>query len=178
LKPANATFNLYQSADELWFLIVTTPDHWPALATGIGHPELLTDPRFANPAVQAANSAALAEILDGVFKGQPLAHWRDVFEKAHIPFGIVQRPGDVITDPQLIQNDIIVPLEGAGGALTSTISSPIQLHGVSKVAARRAPEIGEHSEEILGELGFHSDEIESFHAEGTVPTRHDPVTAK
>ena len=169
-SPANAAFNLYQSSDEHWFLIVTTPDHWPALAKGIGRPDLLTDARFADPAKQAANASALAEILDGLFKSQPLTHWRDVFDKAQIPFGVAQTPAEVINDPQLRENDIIVPLEGAGGKLTSTISSPIQMHGVSKVPAKRAPDIGEHSDEILEELGFAADQIDSFRANGTVPT--------
>ena len=172
-NPPNATFNVYQTADEHWFLIVTTPEHWPALATGIGRPDLVTDARFADPAKQAANSAALADILDNVFRSQPLAHWREVFEKAHIPFGIVQRPTEVINDPQLHENDIIVPLEGTGRTLTSTISSPIQVRGITKVPARRAPAIGEHSEEILEQLGFEPDEIQALHDSGAVPqVRH------
>ena len=175
MKPANATFNVYQSSDEHWFLIVTTPDHWPALATGIGRADLLTDVRFADPAKQAANAGALAEILDSLFKNQPFAHWREVFDKAHVPFGIVQTPAEVINDPQLHENNIIVPLEGAGGKLTSTISSPIQLRGVTKVPARRAPEIGEHSEEILEQLGFEPDEIHALHSSGTVPATKEPA---
>ena len=66
-------------------------------------------------------------------------------------------------------NDIIVPLEGAGGKLTSTISSPIQVHGVTKAPAQRAPELGEQSEEILEELGFDRGEIEALHNSGAVP---------
>jgi len=174
-NPPNATLNVYQSSDDHWFLIVMTPDHWPALASGIGRPDLLTDARFADPAKQAANSAALAEILDTLFRSQPLAHWRDVFEKAHIPFGLVQTPPEVIKDPQLHENNIIVPLEGAGGKLTSTISSPIQVHGVAKVPARRAPEIGEHSEEILEQLGFQPDEIHALHSSGAVPATREPA---
>ena len=59
-----------------------------------------------------------------------------------------------IKDPQLAANGIVVPLEGAG-KVTSTISSPIQVHGVEKVPARRGPTLGEHNEEILHELGGH-----------------------
>src|SRR5947209_142129 len=66
-NPPNATFNVYRAADDNWFLIVLTPDHWPAFAAAIGRPELTTDPRFSDPAKLAANSAALREILDGVF---------------------------------------------------------------------------------------------------------------
>ena len=70
-------------------LIVLTPDKWPALVNGIGRPELLTDARFADPAKQAANSAQLTAILDQTFASQPMAHWREVFEHAHLTFGVV-----------------------------------------------------------------------------------------
>jgi crotonobetainyl-CoA:carnitine CoA-transferase CaiB-like acyl-CoA transferase len=75
----------------------------------------------------------------------------------------------VIKDPQLQLNDIVVPLEGVGGTLTSTISSPIQVHGVPKTPAKRAPGIDEHNEEVLEQLGFGTDEIEGMRASGAVP---------
>src|ERR1700754_879560 len=56
LDPPNAIFNVYRSSDDNWFLLVVTPDHWPALATGIGRPDLLTDTRFADAAKLAANA--------------------------------------------------------------------------------------------------------------------------
>ena len=93
----------------------------------------------------------------------------EIFAGLNVTFGAVRGPQEVINDPQLRANDIVVPLEGAGGKLTSTISSPIQVHGVNKVPARRAPEIGEHNEEILTELGFDAKAIEGFHSSGTVP---------
>jgi len=168
-NPPNATFNVYQAADEAWFLIVLTPDKWPALANGIGRPDLLTDARFAEPAQRAANSAALTAILDETFAAQPMAHWSEVFEQAHLTFGVVHTPSEVIKDPQLRANDIVVPLEGAGGKLAFTIGSPLQVHDVAKVPARRAPGIGEHSVEILQQLGFGTDEIAALNASGTVP---------
>ena len=110
----------------------------------------------------------LAGILDDVFGLQPMAHWREIFDQGHITFGVVRAPVDVINDPQLRENDIVVPLEGAGANLKLTISSPIQVRDVSKVPARRAPEIGEHNEEILKQLGFDSNQIERLVASGVV----------
>jgi formyl-CoA transferase len=81
----------------------------------------------------------------------------------------VRGPQEVIDDPQLRVNDIVVPLEGAGGKLTSTISSPIEVHGVAKVPARRAPNLGEHTEEILRDLGFDAKGIEDLRTSGAVP---------
>jgi crotonobetainyl-CoA:carnitine CoA-transferase CaiB-like acyl-CoA transferase len=75
-------------------------------------------------------------------------------------------------------NDIVVPLEGAGEGLTSTISSPIQVHGVSKVPARRAPRIGEHNHEVLSELGFTTEDIDGLRASGAIPpVQQKPVAA-
>jgi crotonobetainyl-CoA:carnitine CoA-transferase CaiB-like acyl-CoA transferase len=87
----------------------------------------------------------------------------------------VREPQEVINDPQLRLNDIIVPLEGAGGKLKSTISSPIQVRGVVKVSARRAPEIGEHNEEVLQQLGFNAKEIGDLRASGAVPKAKSQV---
>jgi formyl-CoA transferase len=92
-----------------------------------------------------------------------------VFNGVHVTFGAVRGPQEVINDPQLQLNDIVVPLEGAGGKLTTTISSPMQVHGVTKVSAKRAPEIGEHNEEVLRQLGFSATEIDGLRASGVVP---------
>ena len=174
LKPPNAILNVYQSSDDIWFLIVLTPDKWPALTKAIGRPDLLTDPRFADSAKQAANSADLTAILDQLFKSQPMSHWREAFDLAHLTFGVVHAPSEVVKDPQLRENEIVVPIAGAGGDLKFTVNSPMQVQGVVKVAAKRAPEIGEHNEEILTELGFEKREIESLRvggAFGTPPAR-------
>jgi len=167
-NPANAALNVYRSADDTWFVLIVTSDKLAAVAKAIDRPDLLTDPRFSDPAKLAASMPQLVEILDEVFGAQPMSHWYEVFNGVHVTFGAVRGPEEVITDPQLQANDIIVPIEGAGGKLTSTISSPIQVHGVSKVSAKRAPDIGEHNDEVLQELGFNAAEIDGLRATGVV----------
>jgi formyl-CoA transferase len=115
------------------------------------------------------NMPQLTAILDEVFGAKPLAHWYEVFSGVHVTFGAVKGPEDVINDPQLRANDIVVPLDGAGGQMTSTISSPITVHGVTKVSARRAPDIGEHNDEVLHQIGFNLADIERLRAEGAIP---------
>src|SRR3984893_16586639 len=168
-NPANAALNVYQASDGTWFLLIVTPDKLASVAKAIGRPDLLTDPRFSNPAKLAENMRQLTEILDKIFCSQPMAHWYEVFNGVHATFGAVRGPQEVINDPQLRSNDIVVPLEGAGGKLASTISSPIQVHGVPKVPARRAPDIGEHNEELLRQLGFDATEIDGLRASGAIP---------
>src|SRR5271156_4626167 len=167
--PANAGLNTYRSSDGTWFVVVATPDKVPAVLKALGREDILTDPRFSDPAKLAQNRPQLTEILDEIFGSQPMSHWYEVFNGVHVPFGAVREPKEVVNDPQLRANDIVVPLEGAGEKLTSTISSPIQVHGVTKVPARRAPGIGEHNDEVLKELGFTGDDIASLRANGAVP---------
>jgi crotonobetainyl-CoA:carnitine CoA-transferase CaiB-like acyl-CoA transferase len=174
-NPANAAMNIYKSSDDIWFLLVVSPEKIPAFAEGIGRPDLLKDPRFADLAKLTTNMGQLTAILDEIFSAQPMAHWREVFDKANITYGMVQNPHDVIKDPQLIENGIVVPLAGAGGNLKNTISSPIQVHGVTKVPAKRAPELGEHNEEILKELGFDPKEIDGLRMSGTLGKPKEPA---
>jgi crotonobetainyl-CoA:carnitine CoA-transferase CaiB-like acyl-CoA transferase len=168
-NPASAALNVYRAGDGTWFVLIIDPNKAEAVAKAIGRTDLITDPRFSDPAKLMANMPQLTAILDEIFAAQPMAHWYEVFSGVNVTFGAVRGPQEVINDPQVRVNDIIVPLEGAGGNMTSTISSPIQVHDVSKVPAKRAPEIGEHNDEILKELGFDPKAIEAFHANGTVP---------
>jgi crotonobetainyl-CoA:carnitine CoA-transferase CaiB-like acyl-CoA transferase len=168
-NPANAALNVYKASDGTWFVLIVTPDKIAAVAEAIGRPDLLRDPRFSDPAKLKINMPQLTAILDEVFGAQPMSHWYEVFNGVHVTFGAVRGPQEVINDPQLRANEIVVPLDGAGGKLTSTISSPIQVQGIAKNPARRAPEIGEHNEEILGQLGFDADAIEGLRTRGAIP---------
>jgi len=173
-NPANAALNVYRSADDTWFVLIVTPDKLAAVANAIGRADLLTDPRFSEPAKLMQNMPQLTAILDEVFGSQPMAHWYEVFNSVHVTFGAVRGPQEVIGDPQLRMNEIVVPLQGAGGKLTSTVSSPIQVHGVTKVPAKRAPSLGEHNEEVLKELGFSVSEIDALLSNGAVRRPKEP----
>ncbi|MFQ3456682.1 CoA transferase [Bradyrhizobium sp. UFLA01-814] len=167
--PANAAMNVYRSSDGTWFVLIVTPDKFVTVVKAIGRADLLTDPRFSSPAQIVANMTPLTAIFDELFGTHPMAHWHSVFAGLNVTFGEVRGPQEVINDPQLQENEIIVPLNGAGGKLTSTISSPIKVHGVTKAPARRGPGLGEHTEEILGELGFDAKSVANLRESGAVP---------
>lgn len=178
MNPPNPIINVYRTSDEHWFLIVVQAKDWPALAKAAGLPDLISDVRFADEKARVANASQLTEILDRTFASQPLAQLRSALDQANVTYGVVRHPSEAITDPQLLENDIIVPLEGAGENLKQTISSPIKIHGVTKVPARRAPDLGEHNDEVLKELGFSNSEIEGLRAGGTVPPlRRESIAA-
>ena len=177
-NPANAALNVYRAADDTWFVLIVEPGKLQAVAQAIGRTDLLTDPRFSEPAKLMANMPQLTAILDDVFGAQPMEHWNKVFSGLRVTFGAVRGPQEVVADPQVRANDIIVPLEGAGGQVTSTISSPFQIHGVAKEPARRAPELGEHNAQILAELGFTTAAIDDLRAGGALSSPAKHATAK
>ena len=166
--PVNPLINPYQSADGQWFMLVASPPHWPGLAKAVGHPELLTDPRFADIEGFVTNSAVLTGLLDAEFRSRPLVHWKEVLDRERITYSVIQTPEETAKDPQLRANDIVVPLKGVSG-LEYTVNSPINLRGMVKVPATRAPELGEHNDEILADLGFSAEEIEELRAAGAIP---------
>src|SRR5262249_1145984 len=139
--PENAALNVYQAGDGTWFMIALTPDKIEAVAKAIGRPDLLTDPRFSDPGKLKDSRPELIVILGEIFRVQPMSDWYEVFSNTGVIFGVVQEPQDVIKDPQLRANDIVVPIEGAGDSVTETISSPFQIHGVTKVPAKGAPKL-------------------------------------
>src|SRR5260370_12176745 len=176
-NPENGAMNVNRSADDTWFVLLVTPDKLAAVAKAIDRTDLLTDPRFSDPAKLVQNMPQLTAILDEVFSSQPMSHWYEVFNGVHVTFGAVRGPQEVINDPHVRGNEMVVALVGSRGKPPLTVSSPIQRHGVTKTAARRAPELGEHNDEILKDLGFDAKTIDSLRVSGAVPKTKEPSAA-
>src|SRR5689334_1917742 len=98
--PASAALNVYRASDGTWFVLIVMPDKLAAVAKAIGRSDLLTDPRFSDPAKLTANMPQLTAILDEAFSAQPIEHWNEVFNGVHVTFGAVRGPLEVIDDPQ------------------------------------------------------------------------------
>ncbi|QRY46095.1 CoA transferase [Mycolicibacterium boenickei] len=167
-QPVNAMTNPYRSGDDRWFMLAAKQSAWPVVAKAIGRSDLLGDPRFADSKAIAQHSGELAKVLDDEFQSYPLDHWAEVLDEARIPFGVIQTPAEAADDPQLRAAGIVVPIEGAED-LEFTVNNPITLRGLARVPSRRAPDHGEHNDEVLAELGFSPDEIDQLREAKAIP---------
>src|SRR3954454_24672799 len=147
----------YRCADGRWLLLSIAPDEWrwdkfkSCLADAA-----LDDPHYASIASREENARALVRELDRVFATRDLAHWRRVLDEAGLIFGIVAETQDIASDEQVLAAGHLVPVAQAG---YMTINSPIEIGGQQKVPARRAPDVGAHSEQVLREAGYEDAEI-------------------
>ena len=97
------------------------------------------------------NARALVRELDRIFATRDLAHWRRVLDEAGLIFGIVAETHDIATDEQVLAAGHLVRFTDAE---YMTVNSPIEIGGQEKVPPRRAPDVGEHSEQVLREAGY------------------------
>ncbi len=151
----NATINLYECRDGRWFLLVMIREDkvWERFVEALGSPESLADPRFATVEHRRGNVEALVEALDAIFRTRDYEDWRERLDDAGITFGSIARLEDVVADPQAAANDLFVEAVTADGKTVRTVTSPFEIAGIAKTAAGPAPEIGEHTDEVLTAAG-------------------------
>ena len=93
----------------------------------------------------------------------------EVLDAARLPYGVVQIPDEIVKDPQLLANEIIIPIDDGAAPPRYTVNSPVTIKEAPKVAPRVAPGLGEHTDQVLQELGFDSDQIGGLRASGAIP---------
>jgi formyl-CoA transferase len=163
----NAVTNHYRCRDGRWLMLslLNEDRQWPTLARCLGRDDLIADARFAAKADRHARSLELIKIFDETFAGKDLAEWRTILDGNGLVFGVVGILDDIPNDRQMIENEVLVPYDGQD---ILTINSPIWVDGSKKVPPRRAPDIGEHSDEILRRYGYDEAAIGKLRASGTV----------
>ena len=163
----SALANHYRCRDGRWFLMALHNEarQLAGFLKAIEAEQLAEDPRFATTLSRRANAVALTAILDDIFATRDLAEWRPVLEKAGVTFGAVFSVDEAADDRQARQIGALVPFADGAGL---TISSPFDLDGVPKVAPRRAPAVGQHSEAVLRDAGYAAEEVARLKALGVL----------
>jgi len=165
----NPLVNCYRSSDARWFWLLGLQGdrHWPDLIRAIARPEIQDDPRFSNIRVRRENAAACVALLDEVFAAHPMAHWVDALDRAGMWWAPVQTVSEMIDDPQARASGAFVPTQIAEGT-AEMVASPADFAGTPGPPPTMAPEFGQHTEEILLELGYDWERIAALREAGAI----------
>jgi crotonobetainyl-CoA:carnitine CoA-transferase CaiB-like acyl-CoA transferase len=141
---------------------------WAPLCRGIGHEELIDDPRFATNPVRAANRAELIPFLEGLFASGTRDEWLAGLRSHGVPCAPVNELEDALTQPQVVHNGTLTELNHPVYGNYVVPSNPIKMSATPPRPRGYVPAVGEHTRAILAELGFGPSEIDKFEAAGVV----------
>ena len=158
----------YQCRDGRWLLLSIAADEWrwDKFKTCFGSPAVFEDERFATDALRNKHARELVAILDRLFAEHDLAHWRKTLDDAGLIFGVVGQVDDIRHDEQVLAAGFLKPY--ADDPDLWTIDSPFFLAGQQKVPPRKAPAVGQNSDEVLRQYGYGEAEIAELRAAGVV----------
>jgi crotonobetainyl-CoA:carnitine CoA-transferase CaiB-like acyl-CoA transferase len=165
----NPAVGTYRTKDNRFISIVLLQSdrYWPDLVARLGHGALQSDPRFTTNAARIENKRACIEALDEAFATKTLAEWKEGLADFAGVWAPVQTVSEVAKDPQLTANGYIRDVVDAEGRDFKLVASPLQFDETPPDLTR-APTHGEHTDEVLLELGLDMDQIIDLKVKGAV----------
>ena len=134
----------------------------------IDEPAILQDERFTDPESIREHAQVLYDIVQAKIALKSFAEWQQVMDELGIRHVVASSQEEVLKDPQLLENGIFPEMDNPNGIAQNTIDSPINLPGLDKVKPRLAPELGQHSIEVLKQYGLPKEEIQRLIDKGIV----------
>lgn len=169
-KVTNFMWNSYKTKDDKWLMLVMpqTDLFWTRFCKAIGKPEWEKDERFDSHIKRMQQNATLIPAMDEIMATKTAEEWEAIAQEYDIVTGRIQTPLDVAGDPQAWENSFFEEVEYMPGATFKMINSPVKFSETPASIRSIAPELGQHTEEVLLELGYDWTEITNLKGAGAV----------
>ena len=163
-----ALSNRFLCKDDRWIMLnMTEGRYWPMFCNAIDRPELARDGRFVSIKTRFDNMTVLTDMLDEVFRTRTMTAWGEAFDAANLIWGPVATLVELANDPQAEAIGMYPTIDHPAGRFR-TIAAPMFIRGADIEPRGRAPELGEHTSEILLAAGYTEDEVATLHADGVI----------
>jgi len=165
---ANPMVGPFRSADDRWLMLNMLDDvrHWPPLCRALGFDDLIEDPRFVDSDARRANADTLHALIVDRIGSKPLTELVAALAAEDTLFATMASPLEVIDDPQVIANGYLAQHPTNPRARLAT--APMQFDDQVTEVTRAAPTLGEHTDEVLAEIGISGADIDALRAEGAI----------
>jgi len=165
----NPAINCYQDCDGRWFWLIGLDGdrHWPDLCRAVDHPDWIDDPRFGTARARRQNLDQLIPALDAIFATRTREDWGAILDREGMWWAPVQTMDEVLADPQAWAGGGFVDVPD-GSSNQTMINSPVDFLGTPSAPRAMPPELGEHTDAVLAELGRDADTIAALRADGIV----------
>jgi CoA:oxalate CoA-transferase len=168
--PLLAPYEVFDAADRPFVLAVGNDQMWSKLCGLIGRNELVSDPRFrTNPdRIKPENRKAIRQLLDNVFKTRSASVWVGLLRKEGIPAGLISKIEELGNDPQLRARNALVSVTHSKLGNIQVVAALPKLSATPASVRRAAPVLGEHTDQVLVELGYSKKQIVSMRSKGVI----------
>jgi crotonobetainyl-CoA:carnitine CoA-transferase CaiB-like acyl-CoA transferase len=160
----------YRAGDQLLVRLCIPQEerYWPHFCAALDKEDIMEDPRFKTHEDRLDNMKALIKIVDARMGEEPREHWLKKLNEHDVPHSGVSTYADVAKDAQMEAIGVFTDFDHPKYGKVRTINNPMYIDGEEKTIRREAPELGQHSVEILQELGYSADEIASMQETGAL----------
>jgi crotonobetainyl-CoA:carnitine CoA-transferase CaiB-like acyl-CoA transferase len=166
--PIAAPYGLFPTRDGQIALAPPDDAFFGRLADALGLPELKNDPLYRTQIARVANRARINAIVGGALARESTAYWVETLNHAGVPCGPVLGVAEVFQDPQILAQEMVMEVEQPGLGLTRMLGFPMKLSGTPCAVRRPAPGLGEHTDEVLAEVGYDAPALAALRQTGVI----------
>ncbi|WP_126450998.1 CaiB/BaiF CoA transferase family protein [Sulfodiicoccus acidiphilus] len=163
-----APYQAFKAKDDYFVLAVGNDEQWARFCKAVGAEHLLNDPRFRSNPDRVRNRDALIQELEKVFSTDSSTEWVRRISEAGIPCSRIYKLSDVFTDPHVLARETVQEIDHPRAGKVKQISPPYKLKGSKFRIALPPPVLGQHTEEVLRELGYSEEQVKNMVKEGSV----------